>query len=111
MLMTSHSKPEEYLAGFPVRTRTETITYLLPRNGDSMGNRGDRGHGDVQWMTAGSVSSKPGDAAAGAPPATTRGFQYWANLASQKMMPPLPIAPAATIPEVVRLRARQGGER
>ncbi len=51
--------PEDYLAGFPWHPHRgiETITYVLAGNvehGDSMGNRGTIGAGDVQWMTAGS---------------------------------------------------------
>ena len=51
--------PEDYLAGFPWHPHRgiETITYVLAgtvEHGDSMGNRGAIGAGDVQWMTAGS---------------------------------------------------------
>ena len=53
------SNPDEYLPGFPWRSHRgiETITYLLEglvEHGDSMGNKGMIGAGDVQWMTAGS---------------------------------------------------------
>jgi redox-sensitive bicupin YhaK (pirin superfamily) len=52
-------KPEEYLKGFPWHPHRgiETITYVLHgdvEHGDSMGNKGIIGSGDVQWMTAGS---------------------------------------------------------
>src|SRR5216110_4135316 len=51
--------PEDYLAGFPWHPHRgiETITYVLSgtvQHGDSLGNRGALGAGDVQWMTAGS---------------------------------------------------------
>ena len=51
--------PDDYLAGFPWHPHRgiETITYVLAGNvahGDSLGNRGNLGAGDVQWMTAGS---------------------------------------------------------
>src|SRR5260221_11399503 len=51
--------PEDYLAGFPWHPHRgiETITYVLAgavSHGDSLGNRGTLGSGDVQWMTAGS---------------------------------------------------------
>ncbi|MBM3613568.1 MAG: pirin family protein, partial [Alphaproteobacteria bacterium] len=51
--------PADYRAGFPWHPHRgiETITYVLAGNvehGDSLGNRGTLGAGDVQWMTAGS---------------------------------------------------------
>ena len=51
--------PEDYLPGFPWHPHRgiETITYVLAgevEHGDSMGNSGSIGAGDVQWMTAGS---------------------------------------------------------
>src|SRR3990170_3537273 len=51
--------PSQYLAGFPWHPHRgiETITYVLQgrvEHGDSMGNSGVIGAGDVQWMTAGS---------------------------------------------------------
>ena len=54
-----NERPEDYLAGFPWHPHRgiETITYVLAGNvdhGDSLGNRGTIGAGDVQWMTAGS---------------------------------------------------------
>ncbi len=49
--------PDDYLAGFPAHPHRgfETVTYMLDghmRHEDHMGNRGDLGPGDVQWMTA-----------------------------------------------------------
>ena len=54
-----NDNPGDYRAGFPWHPHRgiETITYVLAGNvehGDSLGNRGNLGAGDVQWMTAGS---------------------------------------------------------
>jgi redox-sensitive bicupin YhaK (pirin superfamily) len=85
--------PERYLPGFPWHPHRgiETITYMLrgsAEHGDSMGNKGIIGPGDVQWMTAGSGivhQEMPKGAADG----RMGGFQLWANLpSSQKMMDP-----------------------
>ena len=51
--------PDDYRVGFPWHPHRgiETITYVLDgsvEHGDSLGNRGSLGAGDVQWMTAGS---------------------------------------------------------
>ncbi len=85
--------PEDYLAGFPWHPHRgiETITYVLAgtvEHGDSMGNRGSIGAGDIQWMTAGSgiihQEMPKGDGSG-----RMHGFQLWANLpASMKMTPP-----------------------
>ena len=50
--------PSDYIAGFPWHPHRgiETITYVLAgtvAHGDSLGNKGNLGAGDVQWMTAG----------------------------------------------------------
>jgi redox-sensitive bicupin YhaK (pirin superfamily) len=85
--------PEDYLAGFPWHPHRgiETVTYVLAgtvAHGDSMGNQGIIGPGDVQWMTAGSgiihQEMPKGDEAG-----RMHGFQLWANLpAAQKMTAP-----------------------
>ena len=54
-----NENPDDYLAGFPWHPHRgiETITYVLAGtvdHGDSLGNKGSLGAGDVQWMTAGS---------------------------------------------------------
>jgi quercetin 2,3-dioxygenase len=97
----------KYMKGFPWHPHRgiETITYMLEgfaEHGDSMGNSGTIGPGDVQWMTAGSgiihqEMPKPG------PDGRMFGFQLWANLpASHKMMKPrYQDVKASTIPEVV----------
>jgi redox-sensitive bicupin YhaK (pirin superfamily) len=85
--------PADYLAGFPWHPHRgiETITYVLAgtvEHGDSMGNSGSIGAGDVQWMTAGSgiihQEMPKGDQAG-----QMHGFQLWANLpAALKMTKP-----------------------
>jgi len=85
--------PSDYLAGFPWHPHRgiETITYVLAGNvehGDSMGNRGSIGAGDIQWMTAGRgiihQEMPKGDAQG-----RMHGFQLWANLpANLKMTEP-----------------------
>jgi redox-sensitive bicupin YhaK (pirin superfamily) len=84
--------PEEYMAGFPWHPHRgiETVTYIIDgrvEHGDSMGNKGLLGSGDIQWMTAGSgiihqEMPKPDGK-------RMFGFQLWVNLpASHKMMKP-----------------------
>jgi len=56
--------PDDYTKGFPWHPHRgiETITYLLEglvEHGDSMGNKGVIGAGDVQWMTAAVDQSSP----------------------------------------------------
>ncbi len=85
--------PDDYRRGFPWHPHRgmETITYILRGNvehGDSLGNKGVIGSGDVQWMTAGSgiihQEMPKGDDSGG-----MWGFQLWANLPrSHKMMKP-----------------------
>jgi redox-sensitive bicupin YhaK (pirin superfamily) len=87
------ANPAEYLAGFPWHPHRgiETITYVLEglvEHGDSMGNKGVIGAGDVQWMTAGSGIIHQ-EMPQQSPTGTMWGFQFWANLpASHKMMTP-----------------------
>jgi redox-sensitive bicupin YhaK (pirin superfamily) len=88
-----NDNPKDYLAGFPWHPHRgiETITYVLAgtvEHGDSLGNRGRMGAGDVQWMTAGRgilhQEMPQGDA-----DGRMHGFQLWANLpASLKMTAP-----------------------
>jgi redox-sensitive bicupin YhaK (pirin superfamily) len=100
------SNPDEYLAGFPWHPHRgiETMTYVLEglvEHGDSMGNKGSIGAGDVQWMTAGSGIIHQ-EMPQLSPTGTMWGFQFWANLpARQKMMAPrYRDVKAADIPEV-----------
>ncbi len=85
--------PSDYIAGFPWHPHRgiETITYMLDgrvRHGDSIGNKGIIGPGDVQWMTAGSGIIHE-EMPEGNSNGRMKGFQLWANLpASQKMIEP-----------------------
>jgi redox-sensitive bicupin YhaK (pirin superfamily) len=85
--------PRDYLKGFPWHPHRgiETITYILDgrvEHGDSMGNHGEIGPGDVQWMTAGSGIIHQ-EMPKGDETGRMGGFQLWANLpASHKMMDP-----------------------
>ncbi len=102
-----NERPEDYLRGFPWHPHRgiETITYVLDgtvEHGDSLGNAGTLGAGDVQWMTAGSGilhQEMPQGSAAG----RMHGFQLWANLpASLKMCAPrYQDVKGADIPEVI----------
>ena len=98
--------PADYQAGFPWHPHRgiETITYVLAgtvNHGDSLGNSGALGAGDVQWMTAGS-----GILHQEMPQGDTRGrmhgFQLWANLPSALKMthPRYQDIPSAAVPEV-----------
>jgi redox-sensitive bicupin YhaK (pirin superfamily) len=88
-----NEKPEDFLAGFPWHPHRgiETITYVLKgtvAHGDSMGNKGTLGSGDVQWMTAGSGIMHQ-EMPKGDLDGRMHGFQLWANLpSSHKMMNP-----------------------
>ena len=104
--------PDDYLAGFPSHPHRgfETVTYMLDghmRHEDHLGNRGDLGPGDVQWMTAarGIIHSEMPQQSEG----RMRGFQLWLNLPSREKMKPAAYQdiPATKIP-VVKLP--QGGE-
>jgi len=101
-----NDRPDDYRAGFPWHPHRgiETITYVLAGtvdHGDSLGNRGTLGAGDVQWMTAGSgilhQEMPQGDARG-----RMHGFQLWANLPSRLKMtaPRYQDVPAVEIPEV-----------
>lgn len=102
-----NERPEDYLRGFPWHPHRgiETITYVLAgtvEHGDSLGNRGRLGAGDVQWMTAGSGilhQEMPQGNAKG----QMHGFQLWANLPSRLKMtaPRYQDVKAAEIPEIV----------
>jgi len=102
-----NDRPEDYRAGFPWHPHRgiETITYVLAgtvEHGDSLGNRGRLGAGDVQWMTAGSgilhQEMPQGDAQG-----RMHGFQLWANLPSSLKMtaPRYQDIKAAEIAEII----------
>jgi quercetin 2,3-dioxygenase len=102
-----NDNPDDYMAGFPWHPHRgiETITYVLAgsvEHGDSLGNRGSLGAGDVQWMTAGRgilhQEMPRGDSAG-----HMHGFQLWSNLPSSLKMtaPRYQDISAADVPEVV----------
>lgn len=102
-----NERPDDYLAGFPWHPHRgiETITYVLNgtvEHGDSLGNKGMLGSGDVQWMTAGRgimhQEMPQGDAQG-----RMHGFQLWANLPSSLKMtaPRYQDVKGAEIPEIV----------
>jgi redox-sensitive bicupin YhaK (pirin superfamily) len=85
-----NENPEDFLAGFPWHPHRgiETITYVLAGtvdHGDSLGNHGSLGAGDVQWMTAGSGILHQ-EMPKGDPQGKMHGFQLWANLPSSLKM-------------------------
>jgi len=99
--------PSDYLPGFPWHPHRgiETITYVLAgtvEHGDSLGNRGTLGNGDVQWMTAGRGILHQ-EMPKGDPQGRMHGFQLWANLPSSLKMtaPRYQDVQARDIPEVV----------
>ena len=101
-----NDNPEHYRAGFPWHPHRgiETITYILSgtvEHGDSLGNQGSLGAGDIQWMTAGRgilhQEMPKGDSNG-----QMHGFQLWANLpAAHKMTAPrYQDVQATDIPEI-----------
>jgi redox-sensitive bicupin YhaK (pirin superfamily) len=99
-------RPSDYMAGFPWHPHRgiETITYVLAgdvEHQDSLGNKGNLGAGDVQWMTAGRgimhQEMPKGDAQG-----RMHGFQLWANLPSSLKMtaPRYQDVKSSDIPEI-----------
>lgn len=99
--------PSDYMRGFPWHPHRgiETITYVLNgtvEHGDSLGNTGTLGAGDIQWMTAGSGilhQEMPKGNAKG----QMHGFQLWANLPSSLKMtaPRYQDVKSKEIPEII----------
>jgi quercetin 2,3-dioxygenase len=103
--------PDDYIAGFPAHPHRgfETVTYMLNghmRHEDHLGNRGNLGPGDVQWMTAarGIIHSEMPQQSEG----RMRGFQLWLNLPAKEKMQPARYRdiPASEVPQ---LALPQGG--
>jgi redox-sensitive bicupin YhaK (pirin superfamily) len=101
-----NENPEDYRAGFPWHPHRgiETITYVLAgsvSHGDSLGNAGTLGAGDVQWMTAGRGILHQ-EMPEGDPRGRMHGFQLWANLPSSLKMtePRYQDITAKDIPEI-----------
>ncbi|MEL7465098.1 MAG: pirin family protein [Pseudomonadota bacterium] len=102
-----NDEPWKFEKGFPWHPHRgiETITYVLAGevdHGDSLGNTGTLGAGDVQWMTAGRGimhQEMPRGNAAG----QMHGFQLWANLPSAEKMtaPRYQDVASKDIPEVI----------
>ena len=81
--------PDDYIAGFPRHPHRgmETVTYMIRgrvRHGDSIGNAGVIGPGDVQWMTAGHgiIHEEMPERQEG----LLWGFQLWVNLPARLKM-------------------------
>jgi len=101
-----NDNPADYLAGFPWHPHRgiETITYVLTgtvEHGDSLGNRGSLGAGDIQWMTAGSGILHQ-EMPKGDQQGRMHGFQLWANLPSSLKMtkPRYQDVPGKDVPDV-----------
>lgn len=99
--------PAAYSKGFPWHPHRgiETITYVLSGtvdHGDSLGNTGSLGAGDVQWMTAGSGILHQ-EMPKGNPQGQMHGFQLWGNLPSSLKMtaPRYQDVRGTEIPEVI----------
>ena len=81
--------PADYLAGFPWHPHRgiETVTYVLQgrvEHGDTLGNSGVIGSGDVQWMNSGSgiIHQEMPQRT----PEALSGFQLWVNLPAREKM-------------------------
>jgi quercetin 2,3-dioxygenase len=99
------SNPADYLAGFPWHPHRgiETVTYVLDgrvEHGDTLGNSGVIGSGDVQWMNSGSgiIHQEMPQETDG----PMSGFQLWVNLPAKEKMsvPAYRGLTARDIPEV-----------
>jgi quercetin 2,3-dioxygenase len=106
------SNPADYLAGFPWHPHRgiETVTYVLDgrvEHGDTLGNSGVIGSGDVQWMNSGSgiIHQEMPQRTEG----PLSGFQLWVNLPAREKMstPAYRGLAAADLPAV---RADTGAE-
>jgi quercetin 2,3-dioxygenase len=104
--------PALYRAGFPWHPHRgiETITYVIEGevdHGDSLGNEGSIGPGDIQWMTAGSGIIHQ-EMPRGDEQSRMGGFQLWLNLPARHKMtePRYQGLEAAEIPEVAEAGAR-----
>ncbi len=81
--------PADYQAGFPLHPHRgiETVTYLLAgavRHRDTLGNSGEIGAGDIQWMTAGRGIMH--EEMPQVRPEGVAGFQLWVNLPAKLKM-------------------------
>ncbi len=99
--------PAAFEKGFPWHPHRgiETITYVLEGtvdHGDSLGNTGTLGAGDIQWMTAGSGIMHQ-EMPKGNTNGQMHGFQLWANLPSDLKMtdPRYQDVNSSEIPEII----------
>jgi redox-sensitive bicupin YhaK (pirin superfamily) len=81
--------PADYEAGFPLHPHRgiETVTYLLAgavRHKDTLGNAGEIGPGDIQWMSAGRGIMH--EEMPQVRPEGVAGFQLWVNLPAKLKM-------------------------
>jgi len=81
--------PADYVAGFPWHPHRgiETVTYMLDgqvAHGDTLGNKGVIGPGDVQWMNSGSgiIHQEMPQRTEG----LLSGFQLWVNRPAREKM-------------------------
>lgn len=102
-----NERPEDFLRGFPWHPHRgiETITYVLAgtvEHGDSLGNRGKLGAGDLQLMTAGSGIMHQ-EMPLGNARGQMHGFQLWANLPGHLKMtaPRYQDIKSADLPEII----------
>jgi redox-sensitive bicupin YhaK (pirin superfamily) len=100
-------KAADYEAGFPLHPHRgiETVTYLLAgtvRHKDSVGNAGEIGPGDLQWMSAGRGIMH--EEMPQVRPEGVAGFQLWVNLPKKQKMsaPRYQNIHASEIPEIKR---------
>jgi quercetin 2,3-dioxygenase len=106
------ANPEDYLAGFPWHPHRgiETITYVLDgrvEHGDTLGNSGVIGSGDVQWMNSGSgiVHQEMPKRYDG----TFAGFQLWLNRPAREKMS-TPAYRGLSHDEIPHVPTERGGE-
>jgi len=99
------TNPEDYKAGFPLHPHRgiETVTYVLSgvvHHKDTLGNAGNIGAGDVQWMTAGRGIMH--EEMPQVRPEGIAGFQLWVNLPAKLKMtqPRYQEIPSREIPEI-----------
>lgn len=102
-----NNDPAAFQKGFPWHPHRgiETITYVLAGtvdHGDSLGNTGTLGAGDIQWMTAGSGIMHQ-EMPKGNVNGQMHGFQLWANLPSDLKMtdPRYQDVNSSEIPEII----------
>ena len=107
------ANPEEYLAGFPWHPHRgiETVTYVLEgrvEHGDTLGNSGVIGPGDVQWMNSGSGIVHQ-EMPKRLDPPNLAGFQLWVNLPAREKMS-VPAYRGLGAAEIPRRSTDAGGE-